>query len=183
MEEALAVRAAWHVDDVSKKYASSTAQKTVKQNDLYATDLLTMTRAHHLYISLRIYRRKVEAKQFIDPNIKPLLILLGRVFALKQLTLDSAALYECRYFGPGSRELLVESMKLAVKEVRPHIVPLTELTTTEEQDLTYMSAIGNKYGDIYERQLELAMNSRLNRDAKPKYWDSLVKPVIQRAKL
>jgi hypothetical protein len=109
--------------------------------------------------------------------------LLGRVFALKQLTLDSTALYECGYFGPGSRELLGESMKFAVKEVRPQIVPLTELATAEEEDLTYLSAIGNKYGDIYERQLELAMGSRLNRNVKPPYWDSLVKPIIQKAKL
>ena len=179
----MAVRAAWHVDDVAKKFADSTAKTTVKQNDLYAADLLTMTRAHHLYLSLRIYRRKVEEKQFTDPNIKPLLNLLGRVFALKQLTLDSAALYECGYFAPGSRELLVESMKIAVKEVRPQIVPLTELVTVEEQDLTYLSAIGNKYGDIYERQLELAMGSRLNREPKPQYWDSLVKPIIEKAKL
>lgn len=41
-----------------------------------------------------------------------------------------------------------------------------------------MSAIGNKYGDIYERYLDLAMNSRLNQQPKPAYWDSLVKPLM-----
>lgn len=45
-------------------------------------------------------------------------------------------------------------------------------------DHSYMSAIGNKYGDIYERQLELAMNSRLNKTQKPEYWDSLCKPIM-----
>ena len=42
-----------------------------------------------------------------------------------------------------------------------------------------MSAIGNKYGDIYERQLELAMNSKLNQQPKVDYWDSLIKPVMK----
>lgn len=55
---------------------------------------------------------------------------------------------------------------------------LVELNSEEEIDMSYMSAIGNKYGDIYERQLELAMNSRLNRRPKPEYWDSLVKPLL-----
>jgi len=39
------------------------------------------------------------------------------------------------------------------------MIPLVELNTNEFNDKSYLSAIGNKYGDIYERQLELAMNS------------------------
>jgi hypothetical protein len=42
------------------------------------------------------------------------------------------------------------------------MVSLVELDTDEELDLSYLSAIGNKWGDIYERQLELAQNSRMN---------------------
>jgi hypothetical protein len=45
------------------------------------------------------------------------------------------------------------------------MVGLIELENNETFDpnSSYLSAIGNKYGDIYERQLELAMNSRLNK--------------------
>lgn len=43
------------------------------------------------------------------------------------------------------------------------MIPLVELKSDELLDFSHMSAIGNKYGDIYERQLELAMNSRLNK--------------------
>lgn len=69
-------------------------------------------------------------------------------------------------------------MKAAVLELRPHMIPLVELDSDELFDFSYLSAIGNKYGDIYERQLELAMNSRLNKKSKPDYWDSLVKPIM-----
>jgi hypothetical protein len=69
-------------------------------------------------------------------------------------------------------------MKKAVLELRPQMIPLVELDSDELKDMSYMSAIGNKYGDIYERQLELAMNSRLNQKAKPDYWDTLVKPIM-----
>ncbi len=58
------------------------------------------------------------------------------------------------------------------------MIPLVELDTDELRDKSYLSAIGNKYGDIYEMQLELAMNSRLNKQPKPEYWDSLVKPIL-----
>ena len=50
----------------------------------------------------------------------------------------------------------MESMKSALNQLRPHMVPLAELDTTSELDLTYLSAIGNEYGDIYETQLEWA---------------------------
>jgi hypothetical protein len=42
-------------------------------------------------------------------------------------------------------------MKEAVLELRPHMISLVELNTDELMDMTYLSAIGNKYGDIYER--------------------------------
>jgi len=48
-------------------------------------------------------------------------------------------------------------MKKVLEELRPHMVPLTELKTNPEMDMSYLSAIGNEYGDIYETQLEWAM--------------------------
>ena len=60
---------------------------------------------------------------------------------------------------------------------------MVELKSDEIFDRSYLSAIGNKYGDIYERQLELAMGSRLNKKAKPDFWDSHVKPAMGRPKL
>ena len=51
------------------------------------------------------------------------------------------------------------------------MIPLVEVNSDDASDKTYLSAIGNKYGDIYEMQLELAMNSRLNKTSKPEYWD------------
>jgi len=70
-------------------------------------------------------------------------------------------------------------MKVSLKELRPHMIPLIELNTDELLDMSHLSAIGNKYGDIYEAQLERAMGSRLNSKIKPDYWDSLVKPILK----
>ena len=108
--------------------------------------------------------------------------MLGKVFVLKQLSLDSIACYETGFFGSGAKPLMLDSMKKCLIELRPHMVPLTELNSDELVDMSNLSAIGNKWGDIYEAQLERAINSRLNRQPKPDYWDTLVKPIM-RAKL
>lgn len=40
------------------------------------------------------------------------------------------------------------------------------------------SAIGNKYGDIYDTQLKLAKSSNLNKTEVPHYYETLMKPVM-----
>lgn len=40
------------------------------------------------------------------------------------------------------------------------------------------SVIGNKYGDIYEKMLDYAKSSKLNQNKVPKFYDSLMKPVM-----
>lgn len=103
-----------------------------------------------LYMSFAIYREVIETTQFKDQRVRPLLQLVARIFALKQLMLDSQACYETGYFGKGAKELINESMKVLLKELRPHMIPLIELNTDELLDMSHLSAIGNKYGDIYE---------------------------------
>jgi len=52
-----------------------------------------------------------------------------------------------------------------------------------DEDSWNTSTIGNKYGDIYEAQLEVAKGSRLNTGKPPPYWERLMKPVMQGGKL
>jgi hypothetical protein len=66
------------------------------------------------------------------------------------LTLENSSLYETGFFGIGSKGLLLDSMKNALEELRPHMIPLVELDSDELVDQSHLSAIGNKYGDIYE---------------------------------
>jgi hypothetical protein len=48
------------------------------------------------------------------------------------------------------------------------------------EDSWNVSTIGNKYGDIYETQLEVAKASRLNNEngAPPAYYKTLMQPLI-----
>ena len=79
------------------------------------------------------------------------MILLAKTFALKKLSIDCTACYETGYFTSGAKDMIIESMKVILVNLRPHMIPLIELKTDEFFDMSYLSAIGNKYGDIYER--------------------------------
>jgi len=65
-----------------------------------------------------------------------------------------------------------------IKKLRPQLIPLVESYNLPDFVLT--SSIGNSFGDIYEKQLELAMNSPMNRtkDAIPSYFEDYIKPFL-----
>jgi len=58
------------------------------------------------------------------------------------------------------------------------MIPLIELTDLAKEDTWNVSTIGNRYGDIYETQLEVAEKSRLNTGKPPPYFERLIKPLI-----
>lgn len=55
---------------------------------------------------------------------------------------------------------------------------MLHLAEFDNMDLV-MSAIGNEHGDIYESLHEFSINSRLNRNPTPSYYEKYMKPVIQ----
>ena len=42
----------------------------------------------------------------------------------------------------------------------------------------FNSVIGNEYGDIYEKMLDQAKSSKLNKNKVPRFYDTLMKPVM-----
>jgi acyl-CoA oxidase len=183
LQNALSVRAAFMVRDVLTKLKDKSIKKKIKVNDLYAQDLLLMSKFHHTYMSLTIFHLSATNSVIKDPKIAEHLELLGKIYALKQLQLDSGILYETGFFKNGARHLIGEAMQKCLLQLRPQIISLVELETDELYDQSYLSAIGNKYGDIYERQLELARGSRLNHPNVPEWWQKEVKPLMGTYKL
>lgn len=64
---------------------------------------------HLIYLSFKIARERLTRKACVDPKIKVYLEAGIKIFALKQLQLDSEPLYEAGYFGKGSGRLLASS--------------------------------------------------------------------------
>merc|ERR1712151_468368 len=88
---------------------------------------------------------------------------------------DSEGLYETGFFGAGSSRLQTEAFKHLLVQMRPHMISLAEGFPMFDTNHT---VIGNKWGDIYEAQLDFAKNSRLNKNTVPRYYESLMKPVM-----
>ena len=70
-----------------------------------------------------------------------------------------------------------DSMETLLLELRPNLIPIVETAGLEKEDSWLLSTIGNKYGDIYEAQLDVAKNSRLNTGTPPPYYEKLMKPL------
>jgi hypothetical protein len=120
----------------------------------------------------------VRHRQFKDVNVKNVLVILTKVFGLKELSQDCHACFETGFFSQGAVSLIEDSLDSALKELRPYMIDLVEVRH-DFTDVIYMSAIGNEYGDIYERQLEWAMGSRLNTDKVPDYFEKHMKPMFK----
>lgn len=57
--------------------------------------------------------------------------------------------------------MLLDYIKSLLKAIRPQVLALIECYGINDNILN--STIGNSYGDIYETQLETAVNSELNK--------------------
>jgi len=77
------------------------------------------------------------------------------LYGLTMLQNDMLSCFECGYFGgQNPKEQILLAIKHLLREIRPYALSLIEAIGLRDEQL--MSAIGNSYGDIYEKHLELA---------------------------
>ena len=156
--------------------ASSDAAEVEKTNSLFAVQIQRMVKVHIQVCAFAMAREQVEKHAYTDANIKPILFLLIRIFALKQLQSETQGLYECGYFNSGSLDLVEAAMSQLLVELRPHMIPLVESCASEFQD---HNVLGNKFGDIYELQFEVAKRSKINQTPVPAWYEKYMKPTMK----
>eukprot|EP00347_Sterkiella_histriomuscorum_P006528 403352422 len=177
LDKALSTRAAYKISQTSKKLEQSKDSENAKINSIFALDVVQMTQAHVIYTTFQHFHNGINTNSNITcPTLKQHLTLLLRLFAVYELTIDNAVLYECGFFQPGTLHLLQEALKKLLVELRPQMIPLVE--AAKIPDSTLVSAIGNSYGDIYETQLEWARNSRLNKTHTAPGFKEHILPII-----
>lgn len=134
-----------------------------------------MIKAHIRLMMYLMAKEYIDKTKIADKKVREVLLLCVRIFAVHSLLRDSEGLYECGYFGPGSQRLVEDSLYLLLTELRPHMIPIVESCGYDSQD---HNVIGNKWGDIYELQLDLARKSRLNNNPVPSFYDKYQKPTM-----
>jgi acyl-CoA oxidase len=159
----------------------SDAPSKTKDNELFAVDVVNMTRIHIWYVTFIIFKNTLEGAKLKDERIRDHLKTLCSIFALNELKRDSTACYESGYFQNGASQMINDALKSLINELRPQMIPLVESFYLRDE---YMpSAIGNSYGDIYETQFEWARTSSLNKtDVYPGIIENIF-PIINAPKL
>jgi acyl-CoA oxidase len=181
LEQALKIRALYRIKktmDLLQKAEKDGVSENERVNSLYSTDIVAMAQSHIMYVTFKIFRSAVEDQSKIKCNgVRKNLQLLLKVFALSELLgADGATLYEAGFFQSGVAQILVDANKKLMKYLRPQMIPLIESWGIPDEIL--VSAIGNKYGDIYETQLEWARNSKLNKSPMVKGFKEYFLPII-----
>ena len=123
-------------------------------------------------------RERIESHKFVDQKVSVPVNLLLKIFAVKEIRNDPLSLFECGFFRPGSSQLTDASYKKLLVDMRPHMIPFIEFSPNFLSGIK--STIGNAHGDIFETQLEVAQNSRLNRTQVPPYFEKYIKPTTTR---
>ena len=177
LDQALATRSAFYIDYTFNLMKASDAPKKVQENELFAFEVGKMSRQHISYMIFTLAKKQLDEFDFKDKNIKPIVELLLKIFAVKQLKNDCSDLYETGFFGAGSAKLLDAAHKKLLVDLRPHMIPLVEISPKAEGGM--LSAIGNKEGDIYECMLDTAKSSTLNKNKVPTYYEEYMKPTMQ----
>lgn len=153
LEQAFKVRALYRIKktmDLIQKAEKDGISETEIVNSIYSTEIVGMAQAHIMFVVYKLFRSTVEDQTKVKCNgVRKNLLLLLRVYALNELmSSDPATLYEAGFYSHGVAEILTQSYKKLLKELRPQMIPLIESWGMPDEIL--VSAIGNKYGDIYE---------------------------------
>ena len=94
----LAVRSAFYIKQTSNLLKTSDLDVKAKLNEKYALNVQRMVKCHITYVMTNFAIEYVDKYKFKDKNIRPILMLLIKVFAVKQLHSENHGLYSCGYF-------------------------------------------------------------------------------------
>ena len=109
-------------------------------------------------------------------HIQNLNVLAGLTF----LKTNMLSLYEAGYINSAQSKLIEQASQDMLVKIRPQAIPLVELF--DFSDDLHPTAIGNKYGDIYETHVEWAKTSRMNDPANgsiPKGFNEYILPILK----
>lgn len=151
MEDALRVRAAYSIyHSVVKGMMVDKAkyQSRALYNEVYQQDQVVFSTYHLVYYTVWAARHYLTKSKIQCSNLRKNLESLVLLYGLIELGKDSAALYDCGYFGQGSGVKVTEGIKSVTEALRPQYIGLVE--SFDIPDNVLNTAVGNSYGDIYE---------------------------------
>jgi len=149
---------------------------TQRWNEDCQVDLIKMTRAHLMYVTMLNFKNGIESSSLEDQTKKNLRVLCN-IFGSHDLYNDSSALYECGYFEKDHLTYVKENLEVKLKEIRPQILPLIECWSHPDNVLN--SALGRYDGNVYETLFDWSKNKNpLNKQDKLPGFNEHIKPLL-----
>lgn len=81
----LQVRSAFHLNGLYNDMKASTATSGQKTNEIFSMQIARTSKFHIIYIMFEMTRDSIKSFNFRDLNVKNILEVLLKVFALKQI--------------------------------------------------------------------------------------------------
>ena len=151
VEDALRVRAAYSIY-VSVLQGIAKHKDSVKgkilYNEMYQQEQVTFSTYHLMYYTIWAARGHLSRTTIACPKLRKHLESLVTLHGLIEIQKDMVPLLECGYYTPKEIHNVNEAIKLYVKALRPQHISLVEAFDIPDSVLN--SAIGNRFGDIYE---------------------------------
>lgn len=98
--DALALRAGIFLEELIECVQKCKEPALVQENDLFAQDRYTTTRAHFKYLNLHIFSTRLREQKLKDTRIMRIMMDLLRVTALKDLIDEGSVLFATGFFAP-----------------------------------------------------------------------------------
>lgn len=176
LRESLRIKAAYEVKRVFGIFTSKANGDMKVMTDSFSIDVIGMAKAHLVYTVFDNFEAGIN--QFKCPRLRKHLSNLCMFYALKELQENSRPLFETGYFSQDGEpvQMIQDAMRSLAEQLRPNLLNLVEAHGATDDMI--MSAIGNKYGDIYEKQLQLAKGSRLNQTKVHPAWKENMLPIV-----
>jgi hypothetical protein len=81
---------------------TSQASSKTKENELFANDVQRLTKLHIKYVMFLMAGDRLKSSDIKDKKVRKMLVLLQKIFALKEIAADNTLLYETGFFSKGS---------------------------------------------------------------------------------
>lgn len=126
IERVLQIRSLHQMELTATLHAESKVSANEKTNDLFAPEVHKMSRFHIIYVLFSFAKQLMDEYKFKDPNVKNIVEVMIKVYALKYITQDTQGLYECGFFSKGSGRVIDSALDENLIILRPQMLSIVE---------------------------------------------------------
>uniref|UniRef100_A0A7E4ZVT0 Acyl-coenzyme A oxidase n=1 Tax=Panagrellus redivivus TaxID=6233 RepID=A0A7E4ZVT0_PANRE len=142
---------------------------------------IELSKASRLHVKAYLVRNYFNyVSRNTDSKIQGVLLALGKLYALDQLSGAAGAFLRGGFFNDGQISTARHGIYLLLEELRPNAVAIVDSFDISDRELS--SVLGRRDGNVYENLLKWAMQSPLNESDISTAYTKHLKPMMVEAR-